>query len=701
MKTYDELTADILVKAKAEKARRRRVTRRVCAGVTAFTLVLGGVLAAHLVNRGTLHPSLPTLELPDVGISSDKPDSIGQTLSTRSDYSDIYKCILTDTSGLRGNGYSGYMKNEVVEQAADKADHSETNIQVEGVDESDAARTDGKYIYAVSHRNVYIISAKDGMTQTVSKIPYLNEDGSLVTKDGEGDAKLYRTHLTPELYVVDDRLILTVQATDGSGVTGDVPEKESNGEMVLYDSLRTPGHDYLCAMIFNISDLDAPSLLSTVAISGTSVSTRLTDARLYLVSSDSYYGNSGIDEDDPATYIPKTVINGQKYLVGKNSVFCGNDKVECEYLNVTEVDVQAGEVSSSLSLLGYNGDVMYQSRDSIFVARTDYREFTELTETGADADSTRTEKRTSTRMTSITKISIGNGLSLEASAEFEGYPENSFSMDEYNGYLRVVLSVDKHSNMYLVRDQSDEYGEHIQDEYGEYVQNSFHRETSNSLYVLDSALNIVGSLTGLAPDERIYSCRFEGDDAYFVTYRQTDPLFHADLSDPANPVIVDELKIPGYSEYLQRFGELLFGFGVTDEGTLKLSMFSENGDGTMEELATTVIDGAFYSDALHDHHAILADSERNIIAFATTVDNGSGIGKPVYYIFSFDDGKFTAEAQITLADQSYASDSIRGLYIGNFFYIYQNSPEKSAVTSYALNGFTKTDEEIMDKNTGV
>ena len=70
---------------------------------------------------------------------------------------------------------------------------------------------------------------------------------------------------------------------------------------------------------------------------------------------------------------------------------------------------------------------------------------------------------------------------------------------------------------------------------------------SSSLYILDDALNVVGSLTGLGQDEQIYSVRFDGDLCYFVTFRQTDPLFAADLSDPARPVILSALKLPGFS----------------------------------------------------------------------------------------------------------------------------------------------------------
>ena len=109
-----------------------------------------------------------------------------------------------------------------------------------------------------------------------------------------------------------------------------------------------------------------------------------------------------------------------------------------------------------------------------------------------------------------------------AKTRVNGYLNDSFSIDEYNGYLRLVTTVDR----------------------------------TNAVYVLDEKLEETGKIENLAKDERIYSARFMGDIGYFVTYRETDPLFSVDLSDPANPKIIGELKIPGFSEYLHPYGDL-------------------------------------------------------------------------------------------------------------------------------------------------
>src|SRR5699024_2987267 len=121
--------------------------------------------------------------------------------------------------------------------------------------------------------------------------------------------------------------------------------------------------------------------------------------------------------------------------------------------------------------------------------------------------------------TSLLKLSYRDGSIVGTAAGYvEGYLHDSFSLSEYNGYLRVVTT-------------------RYDEDYNE----------SNGLYILDGNLQITGSITYLAPDETIRSARFLGDMGYFVTFRQTDPLFSVDLSDPANPRVLDSLKITGFS----------------------------------------------------------------------------------------------------------------------------------------------------------
>ncbi|MGM9975274.1 MAG: beta-propeller domain-containing protein, partial [Clostridiaceae bacterium] len=200
-------------------------------------------------------------------------------------------------------------------------------------------------------------------------------------------------------------------------------------------------------------------------------------------------------------------------------------------------------------------------------------------------------------------------------------------------------------------------------------------KVSNGIYVLDRNLKVVGGLSGLAPDEYVYSVRFFGDIAYFVTFRQVDPLFTVDLSNPKEPVLIGSLKIPGFSDYLQGYGEgLLFGFGqsATEEGRvtgLKLSMFDISRPGEVKEVAVKELEGK-WSEASYNHKAILASPNKDVIAFAT---------ENYYFIYGYHKDKgFYEKAAIDLKDYDY---NTRGIYIGDCFYVCTSR----GITSYDMN----------------
>ena len=158
-----------------------------------------------------------------------------------------------------------------------------------------------------------------------------------------------------------------------------------------------------------------------------------------------------------------------------------------------------------------------------------------------------------------------------------------------------------------------------------------------------------------------------GETAYFVTFRQVDPLFSADVSDPYNPKIIGSLKIPGFSSYLFPYGDKLLGIGRNaDEqtgraGLMKLSMFDISDPSNVTESSKTDVP-ATYSEALYSHKATLADYGKNIIGFSVYGDNG-----PYYLVYSYEDGKFVqrlkADFDVT------GNQECRGLYIGKVFYI--------------------------------
>ena len=201
---------------------------------------------------------------------------------------------------------------------------------------------------------------------------------------------------------------------------------------------------------------------------------------------------------------------------------------------------------------------------------------------------------------------------------------------------------------------------------------------ANALYVLDGELKTVGSIGDLAPGEQVQSVRFDGAVGYIVTFRQVDPLFAVDLSDPMKPTVKSALKIPGFSQYLHVWSDgRLFGLGMDADAEtgrtngMKLSMFDTTDLLDVTEKHTLKLDSS-WSNALYNHKAILLSAVRNIIAFPA--DSG-------YDIYSYSDAQgFRKLASI--ASLNWSGDS-RGLYIGDFAYVV----DASAISVLDMNSF--------------
>lgn len=217
-------------------------------------------------------------------------------------------------------------------------------------------------------------------------------------------------------------------------------------------------------------------------------------------------------------------------------------------------------------------------------------------------------------------------------------------------------------------------------------------ESENGVYVLDSSLAVIGSITGLARDESVYAARLMGDTGYFVTFRQTDPLFTVDFSDPRDPRIVGRLKIPGFSEYLHPFGEgLLLGIGmdVEDDGRVtngvKLSLFDVADPKDVRETDKLVLDGIFWSDALADYRCVFADGGRGIVGFPVSGDDGAE-----YRCFALGDGTgFREVLSVPFGDEGLWAGP-RAVRIGEVLYVANGSVMRSIdLTDFKVAGELK------------
>ena len=365
-------------------------------------------------------------------------------------------------------------------------DYTKTNIQVEGIDEADMVKTDGKYIYSYY---------RDAVSSTISIVKAEGKDSAQIGKIVLADVQVQA------LYVQDRWLVVLAEDENTSS-------DDANVQTRIY--------------LYDVSNPEKPICRSKNSQSGYYSDSRLTGSILYTISVKRVY--EAEKKTDKKEYIPE--VGGE--ILPEDSLYCPNPGMSAEYLVFQSIDLsQSGKTIDSMAVLGAEG-TYYMSEKNIYVA----------TETDA------------WRKTKISRYSYEKGtIKYACEKVINGTILNQFSMDEYEGNLRFAATT------------YDDNG-----------------KTTNGLYIVDSSFKTIGSVSRLAPGERIYSARFMGESVYFVTYRETDPLFLVDVSDPANPVVKDKLKIPGFSDYLHPFGEnMLLGIGsIQDkEGNsyVKLSMF--------------------------------------------------------------------------------------------------------------------------------
>ncbi|MSP59852.1 MAG: hypothetical protein EXR72_05845 [Myxococcales bacterium] len=210
-----------------------------------------------------------------------------------------------------------------------------------------------------------------------------------------------------------------------------------------------------------------------------------------------------------------------------------------------------------------------------------------------------------------------------ASGGVDGHFLNQFSMDEYKGYFRVATTIATR-----VFDTENRWGR---------------TETTNRVHVLNEskgALQVIGQTEELAKGERITSARFVEEKGFVVTYRQTDPLYTIDLSNPADPRTIGELKVPGFSTYIHPIDAnhlLTIGVYLPDPGpngqtdwqkrSMKLTVFDVTDFKNPKEQHTALVGTANgWSEAAWEHKAFNYFPEKKLLAipFSDYLPNQNG-----------------------------------------------------------------------------
>ncbi|MCL1835500.1 MAG: beta-propeller domain-containing protein [Oscillospiraceae bacterium] len=471
--------------------------------------------------------------------------------------------------------------------AAGGSDHSSTNTQVEGIDEADIIKTDGKYIYLLDANRVTIVDAEGDM-----KIVAVIEKNDVYPMD---------------MYIDDGRLILIGSRwLDYAQVYGEQVMR-NDGEKSsyrYYSNVQT-----VSVRVYDTSDMADIKLLRDFEIEGNMATTRKTGGYLYLLTSMYRYDYS-ID------LRPCVGENGEFEPMPIEDIMIAPGQYTDGFLTLSAINLLDADeaVSGETITVGGYSTTQYMSSNAMYVATSDYMYGDEI---------------------SIAKFAISGGkIGYAGSGRVAGRLNNQFSLDEHRGYLRIATT-------------------------------HWDGVSKNDLFVLDSNMQICGSVKGFAPEERIYSVRFMGDRGYVVTFRETDPLFVFDLSDPADPKITGELKVPGFSTYLHPVSEnTILGIGRdvydiytrdrygvetvvgTRQGGIKLSLFDVSDMGKPKEIDTLILGDEGYAEALYNHKAAMYKASEELVAFCANLYDFRGDSFSGAFVISYAENKLTELGRI-------------------------------------------------------
>lgn len=515
-------------------------------------------------------------------------------------------------------------------EAATPSRVSGTNVQVMGIDEPDIVKTDGENIY-FSHQWKYY--------------PYLRE---ACPDCREQETKVIKA-FPPESLEIEHEI----------DKSGDLLLSGNNLVVIGYDEIT--GYDVT----------DEPEEMWDVELNSSLVTARLYNDSIYLVT------QNRINNYNPCPIKPLTTAEGPVEIKCQDIYHpIQPAPVDITY-NVMKLNPQTGKIEKTTSFMGTSGSsVVYMSTNAIYITYSHHEDMVEFTYNFLQENDDLLPQRVMEKIERLKDYNISNrakmveldvildqyssslkeeerikfrnnyhnefedyteehkrdlektgiariGLDLElkASGKVPGRVLNQFSLDEYNNHLRIATTVGRFS------------------------------EATNDLYVLDEELNTVGSIKDYGEEERIYAVRFIGETGYVVTFRETDPFFVVDLSNPQNPEIKGELKIPGYSSYLHPIGEdKILGLGKEDQD-VKISLFDVSNPSNPQELDKYILD-EHWSDVLQTHHAFLLD-EKHEVFFLPAGNNG--------YIFAYGD-------ELKL-EKAIDTPAVRAVYMDDYMYI--------------------------------
>lgn len=539
-------------------------------------------------------------------------------------------------------------KEEAAQQAPQEAgasqDHSDTNVQVEGVQEGDIIKNDGKYIYIKTGEKLKIIDSNPLNPKIVSTVN-VPENTSI-----------------SEIYISGNKLVVIGQ-NNYYYIMKEYEKSAVPAEDKTVDYIMPPRYydDRTNVLVYDISNVEKPVLQRELLLDGNYLSGREINGYLYMVTTK--YLNIYYDKQDVSLPYYTNVLKNEKHEFTYDDIKYFPNYIDSRYMYTAGINLNDSSVEPDVDVYLGGSDTIYVSEGSLYAAVADYSYDYNIKQTELYSPGYSTS-------TVVYKYELEKGnIKVATQGEVPGTIINQFSMDEHEGMLRIATTTGEVWN-----------------------------ETSkNNMYILDENLKLKGKLEGLAPGERIYSTRFAGDRVYMVTFRQVDPLYVIDASDPSNPRAAGMLKIPGYSTYLHIVDEKhILGFGYDTKvsewggivnGGFKMSLFNVSDIKNPKETFTEVIgEQGTYSELLYNHKALMFSLNKGIMAFPinSTAENYKTDFNGAYvYNVSLDNISYKTKISHMDSDNYlYGYEVKRIIYIGDFIYTFsENEMQIHSITT--------------------
>lgn len=547
---------------------------------------------------------------------------------------------------------------------------STTNIQEVGVDESDLVKNDGQNIYWLEGSTIHIAQATPAESVTEIATVGIESYGDSLYLRGDTLIALSSRYVYPYeiLYGTSSSSTATADAENGGGEsTAIVGGTWNDGQQVT-------------VTVIDVSSPASPVIEATVNFEGRLASSRLIDNQLYLVLTTQPRlpvdtSLAGLESMSLDEWLPDYILVGQDGQISSGDITSWLEffaPVIGDGYGITTVitlDVDNPTSAPQSTAITADTSIIYASTEALYVTDIEY---------DWELFSSRTD-------TMVHKLALADGgTDYVASGLVPGRPLNQYSLGEYEDYLRIATTDSSWS--------ADDG-----------------RRTSNAVYVLGESggdLAIVGKVEGLGePGEEIYAARFIGERGFVVTFLRTDPLYVLNLSDPTNPQVSGELKVPGYSDHIQLLDEnhlLTIGKDAEPAGDwgawvqgVQVCIFDVT-DMTNPQLKHKEIIGGrgTNSEANYNPKAFNYFAAKSALAFPIDLYSGDTTG-PVYgdhtftgllvYGVSADTG-FAELGRISTVNEGQTSGgcwwnyygSTRGVFIGDYVYAVSDLGVKAA-----------------------